>query len=190
MLAVYVALVYGLLPAGPRIGLAVVAFAPGAWLLGPGLAVLAGVGAAVVLVRLRRRRAPARAYVALGLVAIVYGSTFPWLRAQHLERTHLPEYGAMAWLAWRALAPAVPGALAGYVAAAGLAAGLGVGDELLQKVVPGRVYDPRDIAMNVLGAVLGIVVLAVTRSGTAPVPARPPLGARAGDAVSAPTDCP
>jgi len=31
--------------------------------------------------------------------------------------------------------------------------------------VPGRVYDLRDVAMNALGAVLGVLVLAVARAG-------------------------
>ena len=187
-LGIYVALIYGLLPFGPRIGLAVVATAGGAWLLGPGLAVLAGVGALAVLVRLRHRQAPPWAYGALGVVAAAYGLTFPWLRAQHLERTHLPEYGVAAWLAWRAVAASMPGAVPGYVAAAALGAAIGYGDELLQKIVPGRVYDPRDIAMNALGAVLGAVVLAATRAGN--TKGQPRLPTTVADAASPPANFP
>src|SRR5439155_15393092 len=89
---------------------------------------------------------------------------FSWLRARHLERTHLPEYGVAAWLAWRAVGPLVLGRVPGYVAAATLGAAIGLGDELLQAVTPGRVYDIRDVAMNALGALLGIVVLAIIRA--------------------------
>lgn len=179
-LGIYVALIYGLLPFGPRIGLAVVETVAGAWLLGPGLAVIAGVGGLALLLWLRHRKAPPWAYGALATVAVAYGLTFPWLRAQHLERTHLPEYAVAAWLAWRAVAPSVPGTLWGYVAAAVLGAAIGYGDELLQKIVPGRVYDPRDIAMNALGAVLGVVVLAAIRAGNTEGDQRPPGALSAG----------
>jgi len=64
------------------------------------------------------------AYVALAGAAAGYALGFSWLREQHLERTHLPEYGVAAWLAWRAVAPLAPGMVAGYVAAAALAAEL------------------------------------------------------------------
>ena len=54
-----------------------------------------------------------------------------------------------------------------YAAAAGAGAAIGYGDELLQGILPGRYYDLRDVAMNALGAVLGILVLAAARAGGA-----------------------
>jgi len=166
VLLLYVAAIYGSLPVGPRYGLRFMRTAPGAWLLGPGLPLLALVGAAALLAVLWRRGAPPWAYAALVGAAASYAYTFSWLRTHHLERTHLPEYGITAWLAWRALDPLVPGALAGYTAAALLAAAIGYGDELLQGVLPGRYYDLRDVALNAAGAVLGIIVLAAVRAGT------------------------
>jgi VanZ family protein len=62
----------------------------------------------------------------------------------------------------------VPHAVAGYAAAAALAAAIGYVDELIQWILPGRVYDLRDVAMNALGAVLGALVLAALRSGSRP----------------------
>jgi hypothetical protein len=163
-LALYVAAVYAILPYGPRIGLGVVRTAVGFWLLGPGLATLT-VGALVALLGvLRRRGAPAWSYAVLVVSGVAYVVAFSWLRAQRLERTHLPEYGIAAWLAWRALDPLVPGRLAGYGLAVLLGAIIGLCDELLQSVTPGRVYDPRDIGMNALGALLGTVVLAALQA--------------------------
>jgi hypothetical protein len=164
-LALYTAAIYLLLPLAPPIGLALARTAVGHWLLGSGLIVIVGVLAGTLGVILYRRRAPGWTYPTLLCAAIVYAVAFSWLRAQRLERTHLPEYGVAAWLAWRAVAPLVPGAVPGYAAAATLGAAIGLGDELLQAVVPGRVYDIRDVAMNALGAVLGIVVLATMRAG-------------------------
>ncbi len=158
-------LIYALLPYGPRIGLGLLRTGPGGWLLGRGLPILAIAGALLVMRVLVRRHAPPWAYAALAIAAATYVIAFSWLRSAHLERTHLPEYGLAAWLAWRALHPLVPNAIAGYAAAAVLAATIGYVDELIQWILPGRVYDLRDIGMNALGAALGTLVLAALRSG-------------------------
>ncbi len=163
-LGCYVAVIYATLPFGPRIGLRLVRTGFGGWLLGPGLPMIAVAAGAAAILALRRRRAPRWAYVVLAGSAIAYVIAFSWLRAQRLERTHLPEYGVAAWLAWRAVEPALPG-VAGYAAAAAIAAAIGYGDELLQAIVPGRYYDLRDVAMNALGAVLGVLVLAASHAG-------------------------
>jgi hypothetical protein len=166
-LGCYVGVIYGTLPFGPWVGLRLVRTTFGGWLLGPGLPLLALVGGVGGMVVLRRRKAPRWAYAVLALSAVGYVVAFSWLRAQRLERTHLPEYGVAAWLSWRAIEPVVPGALASYATAAAMAAAIGYGDELLQRVVPGRYYDLRDVAMNALGAVLGVLVLAAARAGKA-----------------------
>lgn len=163
-LALYTAAIYLLLPLAPPIGLTLARTAVGRWLLGPGLTVIVGVAAAVTAFALFRRRAPAWTYPALACAAIAYAVAFSWLTARRLERTHLPEYGVAAWFAWRAVAPRMSGTVTGYAAAAILGAAIGLGDELLQAIVPGRVYDIRDVAMNALGALLGVVVLAVGRA--------------------------
>jgi hypothetical protein len=138
----------------------------GGWFLGKGMALAVVVVGALLLARLVRRAAPWQAYVALSAAAIGYTLALSWLRAQHLERVHLPEYGVAAWLAWWALVPLVPGP-GSYAAAAGTAAAIGWGDELIQWVTPGRFYDNRDVAANALGALLGILVLVVVRAGSA-----------------------
>lgn len=164
VLALYTAAIYLLLPLAPPIGLALARTTIGHWILGPGLTVIVAALAAILSVVLYRRRAPGWTYPTLLCAALAYAVAFSWLRAQRLERTHLPEYGVAAWLAWRAVAPLVPGRVPGYLAAAALGAAIGLGDELLQAITPHRVYDIRDVAMNALGAVLGIVVLATMRS--------------------------
>ena len=163
-LSLYTAAIYTLLPLAPPIGRALTRTTIGHWLFGPGLTVIVAALAAILSVVLYRRRAAGWTYPTLLCAAVVYAVAFSWLRAQRLERTHLPEYGIAAWLAWRAVAPLLPGRVPGYVAAAVLAAAIGLGDELLQAITPGRVYDIRDVAMNALGSVLGAVVLGTMRS--------------------------
>jgi hypothetical protein len=164
VLAFYVVVLYGLLPLGPAIGLGAIRTAPGAWLLGPGLGVIGAVVGVGLFVRLWRRGAPAWAYAALAAAAIGYTVVFTSLRAQRLERTHLAEYGIAAWLAWRAVRPHVSGTFAAYAAAVLIGTAIGWGDELVQGLLPNRVYDLRDVAMNAAGALLGIVVIAACRA--------------------------
>ncbi len=173
-LGAYTALLYGLLPFGPAIGTAVQEAAAGRFLLGRGAVAIVVAGAVALLVRLRRRGAPSWAYGALVVAGLGYALGLGWLRAIRLERVHLPEYGVAAWLAWRALVPTWTDRGSTFVAAAVLAALLGWGDELLQAVTPGRVYDLRDVAANALGAALGALVLAVWRAGaTSGAPSSP-----------------
>jgi len=167
VLAGYVAIIYTSLPSGPWIGIHLMRTRAGAWLLGPGLGIVATVGVLALLVLLRRRRAAAWAYAAIVVAGVGYAVALSALRANRLERTHLVEYGVAAWLAWRALAASAPGEPWTYAAAAVLASAIGYCDELLQAIVPGRYYDLRDVAMNAAGALLGTLVIAAMHAGDA-----------------------
>jgi hypothetical protein len=166
-LGAYTALLYGLLPFGPAIGRAVQNTAAGRFVLGRGAAWIVALGAIAIVVRLRRRAAPASAWLLAALVGAGYALALGWLRAVRLERVHLPEYGIAAWLAWRALVPSLGDRWPVYGAAWVLAAAIGWGDELVQSITPGRFYDVRDIGANALGAGLGVLALAVWRAGDA-----------------------
>ncbi len=91
------------------------------------------------------------ALVVLGSIvgALVLGMAVPE------ERLHFLQYGLIALLARRALAfGSGPGRQYGLAV---LLAGLfGLGDELIQAVLPDRVYDSVDVLINVLAAVLAI----------------------------------
>jgi hypothetical protein len=163
-LGAYAALLYGLLPYGPAIGRAVQASAIGSWMLGRGIVCVVLAGGIVTALHLRRRGTPPTAWV-LGAAAVLgYALALLWLRAIRLERVHLPEYGIAAALAWWALVPSMGDRASAYVAAAAVAALVGWGDELVQAVTPGRVYDLRDVAANAVGATLGALVIAAWRT--------------------------
>ena len=82
----------------------------------------------------------------------------------------MPEYAFVTWLAWRAIDPEGRRGGTGYALAFLLAVAIGWGEELLQRLVPGRVYDLRDVGANALGALLGLLVLIALRAGDPPAP--------------------
>jgi hypothetical protein len=167
-LGAYAALLYGLLPYGPAIARAVQGTSLGRFSLGSGAAWVVGGGVIAVGMRLRQRAAPPGAYLLAVVTALGYATALVWLRAIRLERVHLPEYGIAAWLAWRAMVAPLGDRWPTYVGAAVLAALIGWGDELVQGVTPGRVYDLRDVGANAAGAALGALVLAVWHAGRSP----------------------
>jgi len=95
------------------------------------------------------------AFLALVLLAAAVGSLVLGLRVPE-ERIHFLEYGGLALLARHALSYRFRPA-AQYAVALGLAAVAGWGDELLQGVLPERVYDLRDVAINAVAAFLALL---------------------------------
>ena len=163
-LLLYALTIYGMLPLGPSVGGAVIRTSVGAWLLGSGTVVVAGGGAAVLMLALRRRAVSWWWFLQLAAVVCGYLAALSWLQMYRLERFHFPEYGIAAWLSWRAVAPLLRTESGRYTAAAAVASVIGVGDEVLQMFVPGRVFDPRDIVANVVAVMLALALLPVVRA--------------------------
>ncbi len=98
------------------------------------------------------------------LILAGIGGLYSWiiwsLRTHPEEAFHLVQYGVLSLLLFRALShrlqdPSI------YVVVTLVGASLGILDELIQWVVPQRVFDYRDIGINVLGAGLIQVALAI-----------------------------
>ncbi len=126
---------------------------------GFGLAVAAVIGMALA------RRSRAEVWVALG-VASAFLMIPVRSGASSLERTHLFEYGLLAGLMYEALAER--GASGGRIRFPGLVAIVttllfGWLDEAIQALVPGRVYDVRDVLTNGLAALVAVTSLATLR---------------------------
>ncbi len=121
-------------------------------------------GVAIVVQGLRSRPGSAEIAVALG-VATVYFMVFVRMGMVE-ERTHLIEYGIVALLIHGALTeramrrPHVPSPAVLAVALTGI---LGVLDELIQALLPTRVFDLRDILFNVLAALMAVVAIKALR---------------------------
>jgi len=126
---------------------------------------------------LLRKQWSARPNQIISLTAI--GGLISWviwsLRVHPEEAFHLVQYGVLSLLLFRALShrfrdPSI------YAIVALIGTALGILDELIQWMVPQRVFDYRDIGINVLGCGLMQLALAI---GIRPAYVRPPLS-RAG----------
>ncbi len=94
------------------------------------------------------------AFAALVVLALATGAMVLGLSVPE-ERVHFLEYGALALLGRWALEHHLPPVA--QAAAAWLIASLaGWGDELIQLILPDRVYDLRDVAVNSVAALLAL----------------------------------
>jgi len=115
------------------------------WLV---IAVLIG-GVAGVAAVLGRHRRSLRSGAALWIVTVAAVLAL-WaysLRRSPEEAVHLPEYGVLAILLWRALRPTVPDVMV-FVAAALAGCLVGTVDEIIQWLTPSRLWDWRDVVLN------------------------------------------
>ena len=71
-----------------------------------------------------------------------------------IERIHFIEYGILGWLVWRASGKGKRG----FALSMGYILAISVLDEVIQGILPNRVYDIRDIWMNVTGGCIGLVL--------------------------------
>ena len=96
-------------------------------------------------------------YVALGLIAVAYGHLLMTYSQFPAERLHLVEYGFVGFLLNRALRLDV-GRNRAYALAFCLTVLIGVGDELIQLLLPQRFFEMKDIQLNALSGGLGLVL--------------------------------
>ncbi len=121
------------------------------------LLALAAVGVRLLRAAARRGLTPARLLVLAAVAALFVGLVWS-LRDSPEEALHSVQYAVLGTLLFRAL-DRHPGGLAGYAAAAMAGIGLGIIDELIQWLVPGRTFDYRDLGINGLSAVLALVAV-------------------------------
>ena len=88
------------------------------------------------------------------------------------EQVHFVQYGLVGVLFLRAVRTHTPTLPVAYAVAFALAALAGWLDEVLQGHVPGRHYDVRDIQLNAVSALLGLVVHRLSVGKPTETPAR------------------
>jgi hypothetical protein len=112
-----------------------------------------GVLAAIHHFRRRGVLIARRQWIVLGVLAAIFAWGTWHLRGNAEEAMHLPQYGVLSLLLYRAYSRRY-GDRAAYACAALLGAFLGIFDEVIQWAVPRRVFQFRDIIINVLSVLL------------------------------------
>jgi len=92
------------------------------------------------------------------IAACIAAFSFAWKQPYMAEKTHILEYGLLAWLVMRDLVkiktPIIKSVLIAFV----FTALVGVLDEGFQKLLPWRVCEIRDMITNAISGALGIAV--------------------------------
>jgi len=95
--------------------------------------------------------------VLIVVLLLIVGLLFIWCIKIPEEKIHILEYGFLGWLAARDLI-AKDRKIKGVILACALTLLFGVLDEVFQAALPYRYFDLRDIGLNSLGGIWGIVL--------------------------------
>jgi hypothetical protein len=130
------------------------------------------VGVLAAIHHFRRRGVPLarRQRIVLGVLAAIFAWGTWHLRANAEEAMHLPQYGVLSLLLYRAYSRRY-GDRAVYACAALLGAFLGIFDEIIQWAVPRRMFGFNDIIVNALSVLLiqaGLAAGLATHCGAVP----------------------
>ena len=130
--------------------------------------ILVGLPLALSMVNLLRRTSPgefARKFLPLYLAAVVL---LIYLWNNPVEQVHIIEYGLLGYLAFRASGWGTPaGSRRSLLTWTTLTLAAGVADEVIQHFLPNRVFDVRDVVINSICGLLGILAgLALSSIGS------------------------
>lgn len=101
--------------------------------------------------------------VALICAVYLFAFWFAWRQPYAAEKTHVLEYGALAWLSMRDASSNNPKGLKGILYAFIFVLIIGILDEGFQKLLPWRVFEVRDIATNIVSGILGIILYRIAQ---------------------------
>ncbi len=95
------------------------------------------------------------------ILVLITGLILAWQVRFPAEKIHVLEFGILGWLATRDLIKVNRKKIA-IILACLFCAAVGILDEAFQAVLPYRVYEVRDIAINCAGGVWGIILYVLT----------------------------
>ncbi len=154
----YIAFVYSTIPLMPKVWGTLSEHTQGT-VRYLGIAVVVGLGVAL-LVKTAAGRAGRnwRTWVGLLAVGLAYAYLLQHFARFPAERLHLVEYGLVSYLLLRALSLDLPAPRA-YIVALLLTALVGTGDELIQWILPERVFELKDVQLNLVSGGLGLLAV-------------------------------
>lgn len=97
----------------------------------------------------------------LTILVLIMGLILAWQTEYSAEKIHLLEYGVLGWLAANDLLKINRKEIA-IILASFFCLDVGILDELFQAVLPYRVCDIRDVVMNSIGGIWGIILYLLT----------------------------
>ena len=164
MAIAYVAFVYSTIPVLPQVWGMLSDYTEGSIrYLGIAVVVLVAGGLCAAIWR-RAQGHRLRAFAALAFIALPYAYLLNEFARFPAERLHLLEYGLMGYVLLRALRLDLRPMWA-YLVSFILAVCIGIGDECIQWVLPQRFFEVKDIQLNAVSAVLGLLLVRYVGEG-------------------------
>ena len=135
------------------------------------ISVLAFLGVVIHLVRRRSAFGPFRLLLVAGM-ACVYFYVLRFHCKFPAERLHLAEYGLLVYFLYRALRIDFSGTTS-YAVSFLISSGYGLFDEVIQYVLPNRVFETRDLMTNMMASALGLLAVALLTKASPPETSMP-----------------
>jgi len=154
----YVALVYGMLSITPMITKPVERGYPSLFGIFGNIAVVLFILLALAVFKHRLKGKSPATLAGIAAILLIYAFLLIYETPIAVEKLHLIEYGFMTYLALRVVRNVRPTDLK-YLIVILTVTLIGIGDELMQEVIPIRVCDVRDMLMNSLAGLLALVLL-------------------------------
>ena len=173
ILAAYIGLIYATLPFGPKL------FAFLSKSAGPSLKAYVNAGSIALVISLiasfypgvKRKRLSH--FFGFAFILLIYALLITAYTPIIAEKVHLLEYGLLAYIASRAFKDTASSGKMGqshsarnrhfwdspYFSSLAVIVAVGYCDELIQGFLPNRVYELRDVYLNVLSGLLGLALL-------------------------------
>lgn len=154
----YVALLYAILPVTPLITRPIESAFPSVFGAFGNTAVIVFllVGFAVFKDRLKKK--PPAVWAGIAVILLIYAFLLIFNTPIAVEKLHLIEYGFLTYLVVRVVKDVRPQDRK-YLYVVFTVTIIGICDELIQKLLPNRVCDVRDMMMNSLAGMLALVLL-------------------------------
>lgn len=159
-LAAYVALIYGTLSIAPKFSRFFSKLLGHNFGIFVDALIILAVAALVAASYKALASRPAAVYAALAAILSLYAAMiFRWTKIPS-EKLHLIEYGFLSYLVLRVVRH-VRGRWARYLYVLIAVVVVGCCDELIQKCLPNRVCEAKDMVLNVISGVLGLALIEV-----------------------------